>query len=533
MSVREYVGARYVPIVVGEWDNTRTYEPLMVVTNQGNSYTSRQYVPAGIEITNESYWVLSANYNAQVEAYRQDVKSFDGRITANADAITAEQTRAEAAEKANSISVNPNYAILTIKKIGSIPISTGRSAGGMAFNPITNQLVIGIHQNDDTNCALAFVNYDEENESATYIESKAITRKSHMNSLCYYNNKIYCFDWNQNRGSGIFCNGFTGFDLSSNSEFGGNIFMGDYSSFAIFDGSGALFSQGTAKPVLVAKQDHAQNLMMYVGTDIDYFVPALNIPLSSTDFGNSYAQDCHATNTAFYSLYSRSEDNSQTLINVSNYSGNSSINLFIPGATSELEGITKLSGADYFLLVDSLGNIYKTSEIKLLYNSSILSIETINNIFYKYSDLYYNYEDSNVGQTVINFANNGYIVKSFTRPFNRLYYEGKSAVLANVFASSKEMSGFLRFTFTIYKNNNSYNFTLVYSSGETAAAQSYQLTLTNDSFCNVIKSDNSVEHITLENFNTLPLAIKLPFANEALGLTGHRNIPLPYSTLHI
>lgn len=83
MSVREYVGARYVPIIAGEWDNTRTYEPLMVVTYQGASYTSRQYVPAGIEITNESYWVLSANYNAQVEAYRKEVQAFDDRIVAN------------------------------------------------------------------------------------------------------------------------------------------------------------------------------------------------------------------------------------------------------------------------------------------------------------------------------------------------------------------------------------------------------------------------------------------------------------------
>ena len=87
MSVREYIGARYVPIVVGEWDNTRTYEPLMVVTHQGNSYTSRQYVPAGIEITNESYWVLSANYNAQVEAYRQEVATLDGQVTANTNNI--------------------------------------------------------------------------------------------------------------------------------------------------------------------------------------------------------------------------------------------------------------------------------------------------------------------------------------------------------------------------------------------------------------------------------------------------------------
>ena len=74
MSVREFIGARYVPIFVGEWDNNRTYEPLMVVTYQGASYTSRQYVPIGIEITNENYWVLSANYNAQIEAYRKEVR---------------------------------------------------------------------------------------------------------------------------------------------------------------------------------------------------------------------------------------------------------------------------------------------------------------------------------------------------------------------------------------------------------------------------------------------------------------------------
>lgn len=110
MSVREYVGARYVPIVVGEWDNSKTYEPLMVVTYQGASYTSRQYVPAGIAITDEKFWVLSANYNAQVDAYRNEVQALDGRITANANAIetetanrtaavTAEMERAQSAEQ--------------------------------------------------------------------------------------------------------------------------------------------------------------------------------------------------------------------------------------------------------------------------------------------------------------------------------------------------------------------------------------------------------------------------------------------------
>lgn len=82
MSVREYVGARYVPIMMGDWDNTKAYEPLSIVQYLGDSYTSRQYVPAGVSITNEEYWAPTGNYNAQVEAYRQEVQAFDGRIDA-------------------------------------------------------------------------------------------------------------------------------------------------------------------------------------------------------------------------------------------------------------------------------------------------------------------------------------------------------------------------------------------------------------------------------------------------------------------
>lgn len=34
-----------------DWDKTKTYEPLTIVYHQGNSYTSRQSVPAGVDIT--------------------------------------------------------------------------------------------------------------------------------------------------------------------------------------------------------------------------------------------------------------------------------------------------------------------------------------------------------------------------------------------------------------------------------------------------------------------------------------------------
>ena len=93
MTVREYIGARYVPIFGRmdeesiEWDNTKPYEPLTIVLYQGNSYTSRQYVPVGVPITNQEFWALTGNYNAQVEAYRAEVRTYDDRITANSDAI--------------------------------------------------------------------------------------------------------------------------------------------------------------------------------------------------------------------------------------------------------------------------------------------------------------------------------------------------------------------------------------------------------------------------------------------------------------
>lgn len=93
MAVRQYVGARYVPLFgrVGEesieWDNTKPYEPLTIVLYQGNSYTSRQYVPAGIDITNQEFWAMTGNYNAQVEAYRAEVQTYDERISENSRAI--------------------------------------------------------------------------------------------------------------------------------------------------------------------------------------------------------------------------------------------------------------------------------------------------------------------------------------------------------------------------------------------------------------------------------------------------------------
>lgn len=90
MATRQYIGARYVPKFDGAWDNTKEYDPLIIVSYQGNSYTSRTFVPANIDITNETYWALTGNYNAQVEAYRQEVYNLSADLALLSNYVTPE-----------------------------------------------------------------------------------------------------------------------------------------------------------------------------------------------------------------------------------------------------------------------------------------------------------------------------------------------------------------------------------------------------------------------------------------------------------
>ena len=93
-GVTQYVGARYVPLFANpaQWTNDRQYEPLTIVLHQGNSFTSMQYVPVGIDITNEEFWAQTGNYNAQIEQYRQEVKEYTKKI---ADIENTQQGQAE------------------------------------------------------------------------------------------------------------------------------------------------------------------------------------------------------------------------------------------------------------------------------------------------------------------------------------------------------------------------------------------------------------------------------------------------------
>lgn len=100
MAVTQYIGARYVPNFASpiEWNNTRTYDPLTIVTHQGSSYTSRQFVPQGVDIANDTFWALTGNYDAQVEQYRQEVNALDNTLKTTNNELNALAERVLAVE---------------------------------------------------------------------------------------------------------------------------------------------------------------------------------------------------------------------------------------------------------------------------------------------------------------------------------------------------------------------------------------------------------------------------------------------------
>ena len=101
-----YVGHRYVPKIFGEWDKKNQYEGLSIVTHQGNSYTSKKRVPVGIDILNEEYWVVTGNYNAQIEDYRQEVRRLSTDVGNNSTTLIEHDTKI----KSNTTNIATNTA---------------------------------------------------------------------------------------------------------------------------------------------------------------------------------------------------------------------------------------------------------------------------------------------------------------------------------------------------------------------------------------------------------------------------------------
>ena len=251
MAVQQFIGARYVPVFADpvDWNDSRTYEPLTIVLHGGNSYTSKQYVPKGIDIDNEDFWVLTANYNSQVELYRKETseavntsKQAENTAKAAVENVAKETERATGAEEnlktsigevKNDISAETSRAEKVEDDITSL-INLKKNRGGSislmfvgsANTPSTNngeinwsvqsicakdeKLIVGVtNYNNQRN--VVFITIDLESNTQYYTE-KTLDFSCHMNSIYWDDElKLYIVSAGNEEGKYI-----AGFDSSFN-----------------------------------------------------------------------------------------------------------------------------------------------------------------------------------------------------------------------------------------------------------------------------------------------------------------------------
>lgn len=96
MAVRQYIGARYVPLYVGNWDATQNYEPLTIVTDaNGNSFTSLKDVPAGTALTNREYWIQTSSFSGAVDQLTRRVNAVEADVETLETSVNNINTRLE------------------------------------------------------------------------------------------------------------------------------------------------------------------------------------------------------------------------------------------------------------------------------------------------------------------------------------------------------------------------------------------------------------------------------------------------------
>lgn len=99
-----YIGMRYVPKFMGDWDSTMQtpYEALSIVLYNRNTYTSKRPVPVNITLSNTEYWVMTGFYDGQVAALQAEIDA----LSTSVDGVSARIDGVDSAIASIQTSIN-------------------------------------------------------------------------------------------------------------------------------------------------------------------------------------------------------------------------------------------------------------------------------------------------------------------------------------------------------------------------------------------------------------------------------------------
>lgn len=143
MALKVYIGARYTPKFEGEWKANKEYAALSVVYYNNKSYVSRKTVPTGTAVTETEFWVESADWNAQVEQYNQNVTQYKAQVdlyNKNVETYT-KQVNEFYADTLHSYETRDEMIADTNIKLGDTLLTCGKDAigdGGGSFYQVVN-----------------------------------------------------------------------------------------------------------------------------------------------------------------------------------------------------------------------------------------------------------------------------------------------------------------------------------------------------------------------------------------------------------
>lgn len=149
----QYIGARYVPVFANplEWSPELTYEPMTIVTYNNNSYTSRVPVPAGVLPTNDAYWAMTGQFNAQLADLSGKIDGWDEQIAENTEtAKNAETTAQNALDLVNQSTADYQTIKATVEQHTTEIADVKSTAETNADNIASNEAAI---KQNETNIA--------------------------------------------------------------------------------------------------------------------------------------------------------------------------------------------------------------------------------------------------------------------------------------------------------------------------------------------------------------------------------------------